>query len=537
MKNKMKERGITLIALVVTIIVLLVFAGVTINLALGNRGLISRTQEVASKSKEETIKEEVSLAWNGVQVDGISKGWDINQKASKLGEEISAERVYAEGNNVKVVNYKGYDVIINTTNDVLTLSESISPELKAKMAEAKANRQGYEAIGIGTDGELVDMSLWVYHAYNSSISLSGFSIGSWPEDVSSGYIGEFINGEIIGTVPQYIIPEGETEFYTVTDLSYAFRSCDGLVKAPIIPNTVTRMNYTFYCCNNLEMAPEIPNSVTELRYTFSGCRKLMTAKLPNNITELYSTFSGCESMETAPTIPNSVISLNHTFVSCYNLTTVTIPDSVISLEGTFNGCKKLTTVTIPNSVTNLRYTFCNCESMIVAPEIPNSVIDLAGAFAYCYNLTTVTIPDSVTNLGGYYDGTFSYCTSLVIAPEIPEGVTDMQNAFSYCTSLINAPNIPNSVTNMYKTFNGCSSLTTAPIIPSNVTSLYSTFSHCNSLSGDLIINANNISDYGYCLYKAATNSGCDLKISGSASSSIKNAILNTKSSNSHISLK
>ena len=47
---KTKEKGITLIALIVTIIVLIILAGVSINLILGKNGLI----EKAKFAKEKT---------------------------------------------------------------------------------------------------------------------------------------------------------------------------------------------------------------------------------------------------------------------------------------------------------------------------------------------------------------------------------------------------------------------------------------------------------------------------------------------------
>ena len=40
-----KEKGITLIALVVTIVVLLILAGVSINLVIGNNGIITKSKE------------------------------------------------------------------------------------------------------------------------------------------------------------------------------------------------------------------------------------------------------------------------------------------------------------------------------------------------------------------------------------------------------------------------------------------------------------------------------------------------------------
>ena len=78
---------------------------------------------------------------------------------------------------------------------------------------------------------------------------------------------------------------------------------------------------------------------------------------------------------------------------------------------------------------------------------------------------------------------------------------------------------------------------TAPIIPSGVTNLLETFTYCSNLTGDLIINVSNLEKRSQCLKEAAINEGCDLKLSGSASSSTLVNLLKTKSSNSHISLK
>ena len=49
---KKNQRGITLVALVVTIVVLLILAGVSINLVLGNNGIIAKAKEAQRKSAE-----------------------------------------------------------------------------------------------------------------------------------------------------------------------------------------------------------------------------------------------------------------------------------------------------------------------------------------------------------------------------------------------------------------------------------------------------------------------------------------------------
>ena len=52
-ENNMKNnKGITLVALVVTIVVLLILAGVSINLVLGNNGIIAKAKDAETKSAE-----------------------------------------------------------------------------------------------------------------------------------------------------------------------------------------------------------------------------------------------------------------------------------------------------------------------------------------------------------------------------------------------------------------------------------------------------------------------------------------------------
>ena len=46
------KKGITLVALVVTIVVLLILAGVSINLVLGNNGIIAKAKDAETKSAE-----------------------------------------------------------------------------------------------------------------------------------------------------------------------------------------------------------------------------------------------------------------------------------------------------------------------------------------------------------------------------------------------------------------------------------------------------------------------------------------------------
>ena len=56
--KELKEKGITLVALVVTIIILLILAGVAIGQIAGNNGLFKRTREAVEKYKDAQEEEQ-----------------------------------------------------------------------------------------------------------------------------------------------------------------------------------------------------------------------------------------------------------------------------------------------------------------------------------------------------------------------------------------------------------------------------------------------------------------------------------------------
>ena len=59
--NKLKnKKGITLIALVVTVVVLIILAGVSINAVLGDNGIIKKANQATSVTKEAEVKEAIN---------------------------------------------------------------------------------------------------------------------------------------------------------------------------------------------------------------------------------------------------------------------------------------------------------------------------------------------------------------------------------------------------------------------------------------------------------------------------------------------
>lgn len=73
-----QQKGITLIVLVVTIIILIILAGISVNMLLGNDGIITKTLEAKAESERTKVIEEVKL--------------DITGKSDKLGK-ISQQEI------------------------------------------------------------------------------------------------------------------------------------------------------------------------------------------------------------------------------------------------------------------------------------------------------------------------------------------------------------------------------------------------------------------------------------------------------------
>ena len=96
MKQNLKERvngknGITLIALVITIIVLLILAGVTIATLTGDNGILTKAQSAKEKNAQKTVEEQINLA---VQASRINEGLVIDkdileQELTNNGIEIT----------------------------------------------------------------------------------------------------------------------------------------------------------------------------------------------------------------------------------------------------------------------------------------------------------------------------------------------------------------------------------------------------------------------------------------------------------------
>ena len=133
MKTKIKqEKGITLIALVVTIVVLLILAGVSVNALFGNSGIIEKAKEAQNKMNQATQKDLDAINelnnWIDGKINGSSGGnttggnttggddTSTTQKISTLVGKVVDKNTKAEdayGNKITIP--KGFKVVAHGT--------------------------------------------------------------------------------------------------------------------------------------------------------------------------------------------------------------------------------------------------------------------------------------------------------------------------------------------------------------------------------------------------------------------------------------
>ncbi len=90
-KEKHMNRGITLIALIVTIIILLILAGIALQLVIGESGIIARAQEANFKAKMSSIAEEWELDKMNLSMNGESTNIYAGEVLKKIAKEEELE--------------------------------------------------------------------------------------------------------------------------------------------------------------------------------------------------------------------------------------------------------------------------------------------------------------------------------------------------------------------------------------------------------------------------------------------------------------
>lgn len=191
--------GITLLALVITIIVLIILAGISINLLLGENGLIKKAQNTKETHTIEAIKEKLDIA----------KGSDyIEQKGDSSIDTYFAilekEKIepYTITNKQKITTDKGIIEVDNKYSYIVTIenSNNIKIEYEGKIDEIIREP---DEVTITITGEKEQANLPV--TLNANVKING-------EEVTSGKY-------IINTIAEEIGTEDDIYTKQITDSS------------------------------------------------------------------------------------------------------------------------------------------------------------------------------------------------------------------------------------------------------------------------------------------------------------------------------
>ena len=121
-----RNSGITLVALVITIIVLLILAGVSIALVVGDNGILSKSQEAKAGSIVAEEREQVDLAYSSALTKNLGNAVTAENLQDELDLSVGANEttVTVDGNSLKVLfNETGHSYDINNGKEPITLDK------------------------------------------------------------------------------------------------------------------------------------------------------------------------------------------------------------------------------------------------------------------------------------------------------------------------------------------------------------------------------------------------------------------------------
>ena len=113
-KKLMKgNRGITLVALVVTIVVLLILAGISLNLVLGENGIITKAQEARDKTEQARINTEKSMNSLEQELSNYVNKTDSGNGGNSGGSQTTVENVVIPEGYYYVGGTKAKGIVIS----------------------------------------------------------------------------------------------------------------------------------------------------------------------------------------------------------------------------------------------------------------------------------------------------------------------------------------------------------------------------------------------------------------------------------------
>ena len=425
-KNEIKNNGITLISLVITIIVLLILAGITIAALTGDNGILTNTKyakfatEIRSLEEQVTIKTLTSdTPYFGTVNDLLSINSKYNDKLLVEEDELkyipnnssSKEIEWFEKLGIeKISDY--YTIKFITYNNSETITQKVKAGNKVKQPDAP-KKEGYDFLG------------WYYLKQNVS------------EDDSTYEEIEFdFNTEILSDYTLYAKYSGEAIMRAYDDSSSPLGFYE-------YKNKIKHISFE---------QGDIPNDLPELSWN---------VRANNNCTDIIAYLKGNEEDGYDLTIISTKIIYANANSGNY-----------------FNGFSKLETINFDNFDTSksitMHWMFNECRNLKkldLSTFDTSNVNNMQRMFGFCDNLETLDLSSFNTNNVNTMYGMFWGCKNLYnlnLSNFNTSNVTTMANMFRQCNNLTNL-NLSNfdtlNVTTMENMFRYSTKLTTIYVKP------------------------------------------------------------------------
>ena len=315
-----KEKGITLIALVVTIVVLLILAGVSISMLTGENGIITQAQNSKEATEQARVEELVDLAVNSLigENQGSTNGITPEMVAEEVNEMENREDIYAEGstfptNIIFPEEDRKVEVNLEQKEDLSEMYEvavdekDIAPMDLFEKDIAPMDLFDYEITDEAETGALKLSSLPTKKVRITQIKeeyCNGFKYGGH-ENKDTNYEIMYKDEKISDTlvIPykvdgKYVTGGIEGEMYLITEVQLFSSGQDGhgfgysfpRVETVIYPNTVEEI-YGKTCgdryYNETLKTVILPNKLKIIgENAFSGCYKLNNMTVPDSVVEV-----------------------------------------------------------------------------------------------------------------------------------------------------------------------------------------------------------------------------------------------------------
>ena len=385
------ERGITLIALVITVIILLIIATISIQ-ALTNTGLFKKTQEAKSKYENAKLNEQKDM-------DEMNNWLD-----EYTSDALSKVKIYA-----KLYSYNdGSGSLLEISSD----PEYVTSETDVTLTENYGNIGNKKYKLVYEEKETEDENGNIEFIYSEE----GSVLPPWLE---------FTSNEEEGSTSKYyndnfnIINVKITENIKPVDMSYWFYGLQNLKNIENIEridtSNVTDMAGMFSSCQNLtslDVSKFDTSNVTNMERMFDYCKNLTSLDVSgfdtSNVTDMSSMFEDCDnltSLDVSGFDTSNVADMSYMFFYCMNLTSLDVSkfdtSNVTNMSGMFENCDNLTSLDVSgfdtSKVTSMIYMFNKCDNLktiYVGNNWTTSQADTTDMFSYC-GTSSVTLKGSV----------------------------------------------------------------------------------------------------------------------------------------------